>query len=89
MGIAKDVTDAEVFEFGPTGTSDLGFDNPKFAWKPGGRNQANATAILSNGEVVVAGEGAKELTGPESVYGLALSRLIRRFQMSSLEFCRS
>jgi uncharacterized delta-60 repeat protein len=71
VGVAKDVSDAEVFEFDPIGTPDLAFNNPKFGWEPGGRNQANATAIQSNGDVVVAGEGAKELTGPDSVYGLA------------------
>jgi uncharacterized delta-60 repeat protein len=71
VGVAKDVTDAEVFEFDPTGTTDPAFNNLKFAWEPGGRNQANAIAIQPNGAVVVAGEGAKELTGPDSVYGLA------------------
>ena len=62
------MTDAQVFEFNPTGTSDSAFSNPMFTFTGVQHASAISTAIQSNGEVVV---GGSQCDGGSCVDGLA------------------
>jgi uncharacterized delta-60 repeat protein len=48
-------SDAEVFEFTPTGGKDSAFNNPMFTFTSDGFNQGNSTGFQSNGKIVVGG----------------------------------
>jgi uncharacterized delta-60 repeat protein len=48
-------TDAEVFEFTPTGGKDSAFNNPMFTFTSGGFNQGDSTGFQDDDKIVVGG----------------------------------
>jgi len=62
-------TEAEVFEFNPTGDADTAFNNPQFTFVPGVQHaSAQSTGLQTDGKVVV---GGSQCNGSSCVDGLA------------------
>jgi len=55
VATGKHISDAQVFEFTATGNVDRAFNNPLFAFLPGGMNSAESTGFQSDGKIVVGG----------------------------------
>jgi uncharacterized delta-60 repeat protein len=49
------LTDAQVFEFNPTGNADSAFNNPMFVYSAGNSNSATASGFQNDGKLVVSG----------------------------------